>query len=60
MAERLKRLNLNLDPETHRRFKVATAAQGTDMTQAVKQFIAEYIRKYLPRGLQPRRRRKEP
>jgi hypothetical protein len=32
---RLKRLNVNISEELHRRFKSATAAQGLDMTDLI-------------------------
>ncbi len=45
--ERKTRVNLNLDTDTHRLFKVATTAQGTDMTHAILAFIDDYIQKHL-------------
>jgi uncharacterized protein (DUF1778 family) len=45
--EKKKRVNLNLGADTHRLFKMATAAQGTDMTHAILEFIEGYIRKHL-------------
>ena len=57
MAERLKRLNVNLDPETHRQFKLAATAVGTDMTEALKKFIADYIVQHLPPELRPKRKK---
>ena len=56
MAERLKRLNVNLDLETHRLFKLAATATGTDMTEAIKEFIKDYINEHLPRELRPRKK----
>jgi hypothetical protein len=54
VSEELKRLNVNLDPDTHRLFKMATVAAGTDMTEAIKELIEGYIRKHLPPSLWPR------
>ena len=44
MTEELKRLNVNLDPDTHRLFKLAATAAGTDMTEVLKELIEQYIR----------------
>jgi predicted HicB family RNase H-like nuclease len=41
----LKRLNVNITTELHRRFKSATAAQGLEMTDVVLQFIEQYVAK---------------
>ena len=59
MTEGLKRLNVNLEPETHRLFKMAATAAGTDMTEAIKQFIDEYIARHLPPELRPKPARKK-
>ena len=60
MREALKRLNVNLDPETHQRFKLAAIAAGTDMTEAIKALIDDYIRKHLPPSLWPKKGKKKP
>jgi hypothetical protein len=54
VTEELKRLNVNLDPETHRLFKLAAIAAGTDMTEAIKTLIEGYIRKHLPPAMWPK------
>ena len=41
----LKRLNVNISEELHRRFKSATAAQGLDMTDLVLEWIQKYVEK---------------
>ena len=56
MAERLKRLNVNLDLETHRLFKTAATAAGTDMTAVIEEFIKDYIQEHLPRELRPKKK----
>ena len=58
MAKELKRLNLNMDPDLHAAFKVAAVAQGKDMTTAVIEMIAEYVRKHYPKGLPPALKKK--
>jgi len=60
MTEELKRLNVNLDPETHRLFKLAAIAAGTDMTEAIKQFIEDFIDRHLPRELRRQLAKKKP
>ena len=39
----LKRLNVNITEELHRRFKSATAAQGLEMTDVILEFIQKYV-----------------
>lgn len=41
----LKRLNVNISEELHRSFKVATAAQGLEMTDVLLDFIQKYVAK---------------
>jgi predicted HicB family RNase H-like nuclease len=41
----LKRLNVNINEELHRRFKSATAAQGLDMTDLILEWIQKYVDK---------------
>ena len=60
MTEELKRLNVNLDPETHRLFKLAAIAAGTDMTDAIKEFIDDFIARHLPRELRRQLAKKKP
>ena len=55
----LKRLNVNLDPETHRLFKMAATAASTDMTEAIKKFIDDFIRRNLPPELRPKPAKKQ-
>ena len=52
-------LNINLDPETHRLFKLAAVAAGTDMTEAIKVFIDAYVQKHLPREMRSTGRKKK-
>ena len=58
MEPTLKRLNVNLDPDTHRLFKLAATAAGIDMTEAIKVFIDDYIEKHLPREMRAKGRKK--
>src|SRR5579864_2520475 len=41
----LKRLNVNISEELHRRFKSATAAQGLEMTDVILEWIQKYVDK---------------
>jgi len=41
----LKRLNVNITTELHRRFKSATAAQGLEMTDVILEWIQKYVDK---------------
>jgi hypothetical protein len=41
----LKRLNVNISQELHRRFKSVTAAQGLEMTDVLLAFIEQYVAK---------------
>lgn len=41
----LKRLNVNITTELHRRFKSATAAQGLEMSDVILEFIQKYVAK---------------
>jgi len=41
----LKRLNVNISEELHRRFKSATAAQGLEMTDVILEYIEKYVAK---------------
>jgi ParG len=44
--EKLDRMSINIAASLHRAFKVATAAQGTTMTDVLLEFIREYVKKY--------------
>ena len=39
----LKRLNVNISEELHRRFKSSTAAQGLEMTDLILEWIQKYV-----------------
>ena len=52
----LKRLNLHIDPELHRAFKTAAAAQGKKMTDLVIDFIEGYVQKHFPDALKKGRK----
>ena len=41
----IKRLNVNISEELHRRFKSATAAQGLEMTDVILEWIQKYVDK---------------
>jgi hypothetical protein len=41
-------MSLIIDPELHRKFKIATTTQGRQMTEVLMEFIEEYVKKYLP------------
>jgi predicted DNA binding CopG/RHH family protein len=44
----IKRLNINIPTELHRRFKSTTAAQGLEMTDVLLEFIEKYVAKNEP------------
>jgi hypothetical protein len=44
-------MNLNVEVSLHNAFKVATAAQGTTMTDTLIEFIQKYVEKNYPAGL---------
>ena len=52
----LKRLNVNISEELHRRFKSATAAQGLEMTDLVLEWIQKYVDKNGPAPVKKSRR----
>jgi predicted HicB family RNase H-like nuclease len=41
-------MSMLIDPELHRAFKVAAAAQGTTMTDVLVTYIRSYVEKYSP------------
>ena len=47
----VKRMSLIIPPDLHRQFKIATAAQGQEMTEVVLEFIRQYVKKHLPASL---------
>ena len=53
MAERVKRLNVNIEVSLHDGFKAATAAKGENMTDVLLQFIQDYVAK---NGLAPKKK----
>lgn len=44
-------MSLIIPPNLHRQFKIATAAQGEEMTTVLLEFIRQYIQKNLPAAL---------
>ena len=48
-------MNLNVHVELHNAFKSVTAAQGSNMTDILIDYIRSYVEKHLPK-LQGRRR----
>jgi hypothetical protein len=45
MAEKVKRLNVNVEVSLHDGFKAATAARDENMTDILLQFIKDYVAK---------------
>jgi len=41
----MKRLNLNIPQELHRRFKTACNLQGKDMSEVARHLIEDYVEK---------------
>ena len=44
-------MSLIIPPELHRQFKIATAAEGKQMTEVLLEFIQQYVHKKLPASL---------
>ncbi len=44
--EAVKRMSIIIDPKLHRAFKMATAAQGREMSEVLIEFIEEYLRQH--------------
>lgn len=44
-------MSIIIPPELHRQFKLATTAQGQEMTIVLLDFIRQYIQKHLPAAL---------
>jgi hypothetical protein len=42
----IKRVNINVEVNLHNAFKATTAAQGTDMTTVLMEFIQNYVGKH--------------
>ncbi len=53
MAEKTKRMNLNVEVSLHDAFKAATAAQGENMTDVLLRFIEDYVAK---NGVTPKKK----
>jgi predicted DNA binding CopG/RHH family protein len=52
----LKRVNINVEAKLHNAFKATTAAQGTDMTTVLMEFIENYVSKHGSTPLKKSRR----
>ena len=52
----VKRMNLNVPVELHNAFKSATAAEGSNMTDTLLDYIKRYVAEHSP--LKPKGRRK--
>ena len=50
-------MNLNVEEDLHRQFKVATEMEGKNMTVVLTEFIEAYVQKHLPASI--RRKLKE-
>ncbi len=42
----IKRVNINVEVKLHNAFKATTAAQGTDMTTVLMEYIQNYVGRY--------------
>ena len=51
--ERTKRMNVNMSADLHHAFKVASIAQGKDMTTVLIELVQQYVEKHYPKGLPP-------
>ena len=41
-------MSLIIDPDLHRAFKLATTAEGKEMSQVLIDFIKDYVQKHAP------------
>ena len=48
MKEGYHRMSLIVPPELHRQFKLATAAEGKEMSEVLVAFIEDYVKEHLP------------
>ena len=46
VASGVKRVNINVEVKLHNAFKATTAAQGTDMTTVLMEYIQNYVAKH--------------
>ena len=44
--EAVKRMSIIIDPKLHRAFKLATAAQGREMSEVLIEFIEQYVQQH--------------
>lgn len=43
-------MSLIIEPELHRAFKAATAAEGKEMSTVLIEFIQQYVREHSPKA----------
>ncbi len=48
-------MSLIVPPELHRQFKLATAAEGREMSEVLIAFIEDYVEKHLPAALRQKK-----
>ena len=48
-------MSLIVPPELHRQFKLATAAEGREMTEVLLQFMRQYVEEHLPAALKQKK-----
>jgi hypothetical protein len=44
-------MSLIISPDLHRKFKLATAVEGKEMTAVLLEFIEQYVKEHLPASL---------
>jgi predicted HicB family RNase H-like nuclease len=44
----VKRMSLIIEPELHRAFKVACAAEGKEMSEVLIAYIKQFVKEHLP------------
>lgn len=48
-------MSIIIDPELRNQFKLATLAQGRDMSTVLVEFMKQYVDKHLPPGLRQKK-----
>jgi predicted HicB family RNase H-like nuclease len=51
-------MSLIIDPDLHRAFKVAAAAEGREMTELILEFIHDYVQRHAPAGMLKKEQKK--
>jgi hypothetical protein len=53
--EKVKRMSLIIEPELHRAFKTACAAEGKEMSEVLIAFIEQFVKEHGPTTRPPKK-----